>query len=100
MTVMDSAFKKMRTRPPNLSAFRNSDGILWADFDAGLAAQAFINVHRLRFSVNQLQHPCRAIADAFFTASAFLFVNSHFPHFSFSFRVAGQLTHFYRNNSG
>jgi hypothetical protein len=57
--------------------FFYSDGILFANFDAALAAKALVFVHGLGFAVNQFVNVYGAYIDTFGIAGALVFVHSN-----------------------
>jgi hypothetical protein len=61
--------------------FFHRDGVLLANFDAALAAQAFVFVHGLGFSVHQFVYINGTNIYAFAIANALVFIDSNFKHF-------------------
>jgi hypothetical protein len=55
------------------------DCVGFANFDAALAAEAFVFIHGLSLAINDFIYVHRADIDAFGIAGALVFINGNFP---------------------
>jgi len=76
--ICSGPYKRRRTKKLRLIFFYR-DGVRFADFHAGFAAQAFFFVHRNGFAILKFIHFHRANVHAFATASTFVSIDSHSP---------------------
>jgi hypothetical protein len=69
-----------RTNVQVRSDFGNGDSAFRANFNAGLATQTFVCVHRLGFAILHLENLRRTSIDTFFITGTLIFIDHDLPH--------------------